>query len=495
MTLPLGELAQLVDGQRGVPELLAALPGCTPDAVIDAVAWLERYGFIEPGWVTGRIPLRWLGESLTGSESRLLGLLATHLEALFEVSATFGGPLPVFAGFLRRREAVTRCIVSGRGLTRRQAVLSCLGEAAERVSAAFRGDEPLVRASFTSLGEKAVHPHLLLNFSEQQYAMRAAGNAQGNVQDAGDSWVPHPFSEDRAVGWAAARPLRGGAEKLVPAAHVYFDYPGDGQIPCFCIANSNGCASAASLEVAIERAFLELVERDAVAIWWYNRLRRPGVAPPVLEQPAIAAVAGWQAERQRTLQLLDLTSDLAVPVCAAVTRDHDGGRIVFGFGAAWDPQAAALSAVTEMQQVYLSALLIEEARAAETAERPSHAARALQRWLATATIATQPYLVPSPDDAARGVPCSDRPGSKAGDCAVPALDRIAGRCEKWGLEPLVIDLTRADIGVPTARVMVPGLRHFWARFGPGRLYDVPVALGWRPTACPEAELNPVALFI
>ena len=37
-----------------------------------------------------------------------------------------------------------------------------------------------------------------------------------------------------------------------------------------------------------------------------------------------------------------------------------------------------------------------------------------------------------------------------------------------GLEVLVLDQTRPDVGLPVVRVVVPGLRHFWARFGPGR---------------------------
>jgi hypothetical protein len=43
-------------------------------------------------------------------------------------------------------------------------------------------------------------------------------------------------------------------------------------------------------------------------------------------------------------------------------------------------------------------------------------------------------------------------------------------------------------------VVVPGLRHFWARFAPGRLYGVPVRLGWRERPAAEGELNPVAMF-
>jgi len=60
-----------------------------------------------------------------------------------------------------------------------------------------------------------------------------------------------------------------------------------------------------------------------------------------------------------------------------------------------------------------------------------------------------------------------------------------------GLDFLVLDQTRADIEVPVVRVIVPGLRHFYRRFAPGRLYDVPVRLGWRDRPLPESELNPL----
>ena len=39
---------------------------------------------------------------------------------------------------------------------------------------------------------------------------------------------------------------------------------------------------------------------------------------------------------------------------------------------------------------------------------------------------------------------------------------------------LVLNQTRPDIGLPVVKVIIPGLRHFWSRFGAGRLYDVPV---------------------
>ena len=66
--------------------------------------------------------------------------------------------------------------------------------------------------------------------------------------------------------------------------------------------------------------------------------------------------------------------------------------------------------------------------------------------------------------------------------------------EARGMELLVLDQTRPDIGMPVARVVVPGMRHFWARFAPGRLYDVPVAMGRRQHPLAEADLNPAPVI-
>jgi len=59
---------------------------------------------------------------------------------------------------------------------------------------------------------------------------------------------------------------------------------------------------------------------------------------------------------------------------------------------------------------------------------------------------------------------------------------------------VVIDLTRPDIGLCVVRVIVPGLAHFWPRFGIARLFQVPVKKGWRDTPCAEEALNPVPFY-
>ena len=63
------------------------------------------------------------------------------------------------------------------------------------------------------------------------------------------------------------------------------------------------------------------------------------------------------------------------------------------------------------------------------------------------------------------------------------------------MEMLVLDQTRQDIGLNVVKVIVPGLRHFWQRLGPGRLYDVPVQMGWLDKPLTEEELNPIPLWM
>ena len=83
-------------------------------------------------------------------------------------------------------------------------------------------------------------------------------------------------------------------------------------------------------------------------------------------------------------------------------------------------------------------------------------------------------------------------GAKFGGLAAPEQVAACVRAvQREGLDFLTLDQTRPDIEVPVARVIVPGMRHFYRRFAPGRLYDVPVKLGLRDRPTPESELNPI----
>jgi len=344
-------------------------------------------------------------------------------------------------------------VVEGKGSSDLEARVSCLGEAVERYSLIYQGDETIVRARLSDLGGPAVPPGELLLYSPAQYRRRRRWNATHTSFHQ----VPEPFDRALATDWTPAWSLTRQRVRYLPAPYCWALYPWGDQAP-YCRADTNGCASGSTLEEAILRGLLELVERDAIALWWYNRVRRPPVE--------VAAVGAAQKELKRhgrTLQLLDLTSDLEIPVCAAVSWTAGGRRILMGFGAHLDAGVAAGRAVSEVYQMLSWGTSVP--------------------WLRTATLADHPYLEPS-----SGSPRPTRDRSKSrGNLLQSCLDRVASR----GLEVLVVEATRPDLDFPVARVVVPGLRHSWARFGPGRLYQTPVDLRWVPRPTREINLNPV----
>jgi ribosomal protein S12 methylthiotransferase accessory factor len=114
-----------------------------------------------------------------------------------------------------------------------------------------------------------------------------------------------------------------------------------------------------------------------------------------------------------------------------------------------------------------------------------------KHWLETATLANQPYLVAA-GEPARAL--SHFPRRWADDLKEDVRECQA-LIERKGMEMLVLDQTRPDIGLPVAKVIIPGLRHCWARYAPGRLYDVPVKLGWLLQPLREEELNPIPMFL
>lgn len=112
-------------------------------------------------------------------------------------------------------------------------------------------------------------------------------------------------------------------------------------------------------------------------------------------------------------------------------------------------------------------------------------------WLRHATLTNQPYVAADPEQPQKRF--DDFPVQHSGEF-VQDIDYCRCLIEARGMEMLVLDQTRADVGMPVVKVVVPGLRHFWARYGTGRLYDVPVLMGWLARPLREDELSPIPIF-
>jgi oxazoline/thiazoline synthase len=361
----------------------------------------------------------------------------------------------------------------GKGSTAEQGEASALMEAIERYSGIYQGDEIRVTRRFTDFPPgDAILPNDVLLFSDAQYR-----RGQSPAADQDETPTPAPFDPSADIEWSPVWSLRDERFKYLPTSLLYFFYRGGSDVG-HIHADSNGCAAGNTLEEAIVQGFLELVERDSYAIWWYNRLRRVEVDLAQFDDSYIRDLRVQLAETGRRLWVLDITSDLGIPSFIALSHSEENSQdfVEFGSGSHFDARIAMLRALTELNQ-FLSIGLM----GLRSSEISSTDGSGFWR------LADHPYLRPSGKPAVR--PDLD---SKFGRLdkreQAAACVRIA---EQLGLDFLVLDQTRPDIEVPVVRVIVPGLRHFYRRFAPGRLFDVPVKLGLRDRPLPESELNPL----
>lgn len=368
-----------------------------------------------------------------------------------------GGPLNVFAARHNYRvgDELIPLRSFGKGMTAAQARTGALCEALERYCGLAHGDEPLVRASLSALGESALHPNASLGISERQYRERDAWN-----RDAPQIlWIPEPFDEQHETDWVAAWSLTRQCERHVPAALCYYGLRDP--VNDFAHADSNGNAAGTSIEDAVLQGLLELVERDAAGIWWYGRMRRPGVTTGNSYAQAMTAE---HAARGRRLWVLDITTDTGIPVCAAISMSEQPDDLLVGFGAHLDPALALTRAISEVNQL----VAIRRGQRMYRAE-----GQPLPDWS---------FLEP---DGFREPSTVAMPSHDLRDDVLACVEIL----RRLDLEVIVLDQTREEIGLPVVKVIVPGLRHFRPRFAPGRLYDVPLKLGWTEQPFGEDDLH------
>ena len=355
----------------------------------------------------------------------------------------------------------------GKGVTADEREASALMQGIERYCGIFHGDEVRTSRRFVDFPTgDAILPNDVVLLSEAQHAQ--GGEALRR------------FDPSVEMEWSPVWSLRDERFKHIPTGLLYYfhDASGDQGIN----ADANGCAAGNKVEEAIVHGFLELVERDACAIWWYNRLQRAEIDLDQFGDDNLRNLRARFAGDGRSLWLLDATSDLGIPAVVALAHWQKDARdyVKLGAGAHFDLRIATLRAVTKLEQV-LTVDQMARPPGGQAAEGGDDA------W--PVPLRKAAYLLPHGKTPVRRARASKFASLDRRD-QVLACVKLARR---FGLDFLVLDQTRPDIEVPVVRVIVPGLRHLHRRFALGRLYDVPVKLGLRKRPLPEAELNPLDL--
>jgi oxazoline/thiazoline synthase len=357
----------------------------------------------------------------------------------------------------------------GKGVSHIQSQASALSEAVERYCALYRPDVQSIKYTLSALksqDKRTFSFQQVVPCSSQQY-QRFSDHSHPDSKrkqavipydDAEIHWLPcHSLSQDETV----YLPL------TLCFNHTPFNDAAYGRW------NSNGCAAGNSLEEAILQGLFELLERDATAIWWYNRIVRQAYDLSRLDQNYLQMLTDTinpKAGLARDFWVLDITADLGIPVMAAIGKNKGEGGLVMGFGCHLIPEMAAQRALTELCQLI--------------AIRNNHAAP-----FDFDAIEDHPFLYAASE--AKTVPYAL---SSSSDIKQDVL-AIVSHLNQFGMETLVLNYSRATIPLCTAKVVVPGLCHIWPQLANPRLYDVAVKLGWLNAPKNEDELNQQALYI
>ncbi len=364
----------------------------------------------------------------------------------------------------------------GKGETRAQAKASVVGEAAERYSGLFQGNEYQIQKNYLELVQQAVDPNLLMGFSEQQQVHREQWNQNASPKQR----VSAPFDPELRLSWTPVWSITKHTFKYLPTGYLYYAHPESEEHRMFW-ADSNGMAAGNCLEEAVLQGLLEVVERDAVAMWWFHRIQRQGIDLESFDEPYVQKVRAYYDKYQRTLELIELTNDLEIPVVAAISADKElGTRVIYGFGAHLDWRIAILRAIIEVNQSFP---IISSPKRLQN-----------HRWWQEVNFNEQTWL--QADRQKEMLHCA-KLIKPVNPHLVSSIQQVISAIERKGLEVLVLDQSRADLPLQVVKVVVPHMRHFWRRLRPGRLFDVPLQMGWIHQLYSqelEASLNPWDIY-
>ena len=334
----------------------------------------------------------------------------------------FGGEAdPAALG--KQPEGLPATSLAGSGLSPQKAFESCVGEGIEYLSQFVQAGDPISRGPFTDYG-KSTDAHVLEFIS---VVLAHAG-----------------IAADKAIAWVLSRSLMDHhAQMWFPLDICYRRHvkEQDFKPP---MKLSSGCAAGRTREEATLRGLLELIERDAVALWWRGGRRGKAVAPDGEAAAAALLAQARQGQGRRTSWLLDITTDVGIPVVAAISTDPDGTGLAVGFGSRLTLAEAARAAVFELFQVELG-LHVVAAKRRESGDAAMNESDL--RQLRRSMFDTSACALLHPQD-----------GELAEPPPVSGLAQALERLLACGITAYAIELTRPQFMVPVVRVLAPRLQ-------------------------------------
>ena len=345
------------------------------------------------------------------------------------------------------------------------------GEAVER----YCGNvvpEVLVCGSATELklaGSRVVEPSSFALYSEDQYRLPGFPFA--------------PFTSALDIRWALGHTMDDEVPTYVPAALTYLGYytgTRRGEPPIASLQYA-GIAAGRSRAEAEMSALLELLERDATALWWCGDRSQPAIELSGWERLPAHRQLGDLESSTRSVRVLLLPSPFGIPVAAVWIRDDRRGIVALGTACRSTVQAAVSKALVEAYAVLAITIDLADPdgptwRSVADGTLPAHLYKpfradrryrdefdALWKDVVDLPTVAQLYLDPVMARAAEEHLfdyTETRSVSEIPDGEPLDLASLVALLAARGHRPISVDLTTRDIsiaGLHVIRVLTPGL--------------------------------------
>ena len=292
--------------------------------------------------------------------------------------------------------------------------------------------------------------------------------------------------------WTTAWSLTEHRPVWVPAVSVWLHIPAITPAERFTMPISTGSATHSDLDRALLNGICEVIERDAIALTWLQRLPLPRINFDVLPDPLARSLADARARGIRTT-FFDATSELGVPTLYSVDEAAADPKVrhVVMCATDLDPVAAAVKMVRETAS---SRIALADAAPPPDSVDAFHSVFHGATYMGAPERSSAYDFLLRADNGTRDFSTLGSPGTgnPRSDLQL-VLDRLAAA----GMQVLAVETTTAEaasVGFRVVRVIIPQLMplaftHRARYLGHRRLFSGPVAMGY--PAHPESGINPL----
>lgn len=234
--------------------------------------------------------------------------------------------------FISQREPL---LATGASKDNEQAELKAIIEGLERYASGVYDSESLKLAEAIQLDEEYVDPHDVVAYHPSQYT---------------HDFPLRPFNKTEKFLWKKCFNLSQNKPVYLIADCVFYPfYFGKRKgTKLYTFSNSSGVAAHFIWEHAVRTAILELCERDAFMIVWFNKLSMPRLDNASLPEHLrlrIETINSFGFE----VYLLDITMDLFPVVLAAAVNESSSPAFICGAACSVDAKEAAEKALMEVE--------------------------------------------------------------------------------------------------------------------------------------------------